>query len=99
MSGISEALVATAVGLLVAIPAVVGFNFYNRRVRTLAAQVETVAQTILAALRAEAIEEAKEAKAAGRTEPGSDKKAPDKAPDKISDKKADKKLPDAEDAR
>jgi biopolymer transport protein ExbB len=59
MAGISEALVATAVGLLVAIPAVVGFNFYNRRVRTLSSQVETVGQTILSALRAEAIEEAK----------------------------------------
>lgn len=94
MSGISEALVATAVGLLVAIPAVVGFNFYNRRVRTLSAQVETVAQTILAALRAEAIEEAKEAKAAGRTEPGPDRKTPDKT----VDKKADKKTPDAEEA-
>ena len=52
MAGISEALVATAVGLLVAIPAVVGFNFYNRRVRTFGAD-RTVAQTILAALRAE----------------------------------------------
>jgi biopolymer transport protein ExbB len=59
MAGISEALVSTAVGLLVAIPAVVFFNFYNRRVRTLSGQVDTVAQTILAALRAEAIEEAK----------------------------------------
>jgi biopolymer transport protein ExbB/TolQ len=40
MAGISEALVATAVGLLVAIPAVVGFNFYNRRVRAHVANVE-----------------------------------------------------------
>jgi biopolymer transport protein ExbB len=31
MAGISEALVATAVGLLVAIPAVVLFNWFNRR--------------------------------------------------------------------
>lgn len=53
MSGISEALVATAVGLLVAIPAVVGFNFYNRRVRSVTSQIDVVAQVILAALRAE----------------------------------------------
>jgi biopolymer transport protein ExbB len=53
MSGISEALVATAVGLLVAIPAVVGFNVYNRRVRAVSAQIDVVAQVILAALRAE----------------------------------------------
>jgi len=32
-SGISEALVATAVGLLVAIPAVVAFNLFQRRVK------------------------------------------------------------------
>ena len=38
MAGISEALVATAVGLMVAIPAVVGFNFFNRRVRADARQ-------------------------------------------------------------
>lgn len=53
MSGISEALVATAVGLLVAIPAVVGFNFYNRRVRAVSSQIDVVAQVILASLRAE----------------------------------------------
>ena len=33
MAGISEALVATAVGLLVAIPAVVAFNYFSRRVK------------------------------------------------------------------
>ena len=53
MSGISEALVATAVGLLVAIPAVVGFNIYNRRVRAITSHIDVVAQVILAALRAE----------------------------------------------
>ncbi len=53
MNGISEALVATAVGLLVAIPAVVGFNFYNRRVRSVTSQIDVVAQVILASLHAE----------------------------------------------
>jgi len=33
MSGISAALVATAVGLMVAIPAVVAFNYFQGRVR------------------------------------------------------------------
>ena len=33
MAGVSEALVATAVGLLVAIPAVAAFNFFKARVR------------------------------------------------------------------
>lgn len=53
MTGISEALVATAIGLLVAIPAVVGFNFFNRRVRAVSSQIDVVAQVILASLRAE----------------------------------------------
>ncbi|WP_428268031.1 MotA/TolQ/ExbB proton channel family protein [Haliangium sp.] len=50
MSGISEALVATAVGLLVAIPAVVTFNYFNRRVREASATTDDVAHSILAAL-------------------------------------------------
>lgn len=53
MAGISEALVATAVGLLVAIPAVVGFNIYNRRVRNITGQIDSTAQVILTVLRAE----------------------------------------------
>jgi biopolymer transport protein ExbB/TolQ len=41
-SGISEALVATAVGLLVAIPAVVAFNFFQRRVRSALSEAEAL---------------------------------------------------------
>lgn len=48
MAGISEALVATAVGLLVAIPAVVAFNFFNRKVRSVAAHIDSLAHIILA---------------------------------------------------
>jgi biopolymer transport protein ExbB len=44
MSGISEALVTTAVGLLVAIPAVVAFNYFRRRVCVLMAEVDWTAQ-------------------------------------------------------
>jgi biopolymer transport protein ExbB len=44
MAGISEALVTTAVGLLVAIPAVVAFNYFRRRVCVLMAEVEWTAQ-------------------------------------------------------
>jgi len=44
MAGISEALVATAIGLLVAIPAVVAFNYFSRRVRVRMAEVDWLAQ-------------------------------------------------------
>jgi biopolymer transport protein ExbB/TolQ len=53
MAGISEALVATAVGLMVAIPAVLAFNFFTRRVRGMVSQADTVAHVILTELRAE----------------------------------------------
>jgi biopolymer transport protein ExbB len=53
MAGISEALVATAVGLMVAIPAVLAFNYYMRRVRGMVANADSIAHTILAELRAE----------------------------------------------
>jgi biopolymer transport protein ExbB len=41
-SGISEALVATAFGLLVAIPAVVAFNLFQRRVKAAVAEAESL---------------------------------------------------------
>jgi biopolymer transport protein ExbB/TolQ len=46
MSGISEALVATAVGIFVAIPAVVGFNAYMRRLRTLTTRGEAIGHAL-----------------------------------------------------
>lgn len=48
MSGISEALVATAVGLVVAIPAVIAFNIFQGRVRRILARVDATAQLVLA---------------------------------------------------
>jgi len=49
MSGISAALVATAVGLMVAIPAVVAFNYFQGRVRRALGRVDAVAHLILSA--------------------------------------------------
>lgn len=49
MAGISEALVATAVGLLVAIPAVVAYNVLQGRIRVTLSRVDAVAHLILAA--------------------------------------------------
>ena len=47
MSGVFEALVATAVGLMVAIPAVVAFNYFQRRVRSRIAAVDALAHLVL----------------------------------------------------
>ena len=53
MAGISEALVATAIGLLVALPAVVMFNYLNRRVRGSVVGADSVAHEMLIELKAE----------------------------------------------
>ena len=42
MAGISEALVATAVGLLVAIPAVVAYNYFQRRVKRMLGEADAL---------------------------------------------------------
>jgi biopolymer transport protein ExbB len=50
MSGISEALVATAVGLMVAIPAVIAFNYFQQRVRGSISRVDSMAHLILSSV-------------------------------------------------
>jgi biopolymer transport protein ExbB len=50
MAGVFEALVATAVGLMVAIPAVIGFNFFQRRVRATVGGVDSLAHLVLSVL-------------------------------------------------
>jgi biopolymer transport protein ExbB len=50
MGGVFEALVATAIGLLVAIPAVVAYNIFNRRVRAAMSGVDSLAHSILTEL-------------------------------------------------
>lgn len=50
MSGIGEALVATAIGLLVAIPAVMMFNFFHRRLHVVQERSRFLAQLLLAHL-------------------------------------------------
>ena len=48
MAGISEALVATAVGLFVALPAVLAFNYFQRQVDRILSINESLAHTIIA---------------------------------------------------
>ena len=52
MGGIAEALLATAVGLLVAIPAVVAFNIFKQKVKNIATNTHLLARTLLAHLKA-----------------------------------------------
>lgn len=48
MLGIAEALVATAVGLIVAIPAVIAYNYFSRQVRGSLHSLESVRELCLA---------------------------------------------------
>ena len=67
MGTIAEALVATAVGLVVAIPAVAVFNYFQGRVTAALADAETLGHVLLAHLRAV-------------WEPSSERWAPEAAP-------------------
>ena len=53
MAGIAEALVATGVGLLVALPAVATYNIFTRRVERATSASEVLAHEILAVLKAD----------------------------------------------
>lgn len=52
MAGISEALVATAVGLAVAIPAVVGYNMLTRALKNTTARTNSLGHALVGHLRA-----------------------------------------------
>lgn len=50
MGAIAEALVATAIGLAVAIPAVAAFNYFQRRIRTMLSNAEALQHILLSYL-------------------------------------------------
>ncbi|AKV03816.1 MotA/TolQ/ExbB proton channel family protein [Labilithrix luteola] len=77
MSNIAEALVATAVGLLVAIPAVAAFNAFQRVVRTTLANTDALSHVLLAHLKAtgEPSAEADEAVEAAASRPSPSKRS------------------------
>jgi biopolymer transport protein ExbB len=52
LSLIAEALAATAFGLLVAIPAVIAFNYFTRRMRVLLGSADEAAHTVMAMVHA-----------------------------------------------
>lgn len=53
MSEIGEALVATAIGLLVALPAVASFNYFQRVIKTRVTRAEALGKEVLAFLKSE----------------------------------------------
>lgn len=50
MASIAEALVATAIGLAVAIPAVVAFNWFQRKIKSIASRTDALSRVLLAHL-------------------------------------------------
>lgn len=50
MSGVSQALYATAVGLFVAIPAVVGFNIFSKKIKDVATQADSLRDLYISTL-------------------------------------------------
>lgn len=55
MASIAEALVATAIGLGVAIPAVVAFNVFQRKIKGILGQTDALSRVLLAHLEAGAV--------------------------------------------
>ncbi len=53
MAGISEALIATGVGLLVAIPAVIAYNYFMRKVKVINANTDILTSTLVGYLKIE----------------------------------------------
>jgi biopolymer transport protein ExbB len=50
MAGISEALVATAIGILVAIPAVAAFNYFQRKIKAVQANLDALSLVLVSHL-------------------------------------------------
>jgi biopolymer transport protein ExbB/TolQ len=67
MSSIAEALVATAIGLFVAIPAVAAFNWFQRRIRSTVANTEALSHILLVHLEGEPVRQARHAGAPSTT--------------------------------
>ena len=59
MAGIAEALVATAVGLLVAIPAVIAYNVFKGMVKEVVTNTESLSRVLMAELKSAAPESTK----------------------------------------
>jgi len=84
MRNIAEALVTTAVGLVVAIPAVAAFNYFQRTVKTTLSNTDALGHVLLAYLRSDDADSADDEETAKETRAAV--KEPKKAPVKASAK-------------
>lgn len=66
--GIAEALNCTVMGLVVAIPALIAYSYYSKKVETLAVEMESIVSDLLAKLYKGTIEEAGGVYSASETE-------------------------------
>jgi biopolymer transport protein ExbB/TolQ len=99
MSGISEALIATGVGLVVALPAVVAFNVVQKKVGEVEGNVACIGKQLLALLKYDGEKAAKSRKHAEAASPaehaGDDAPSSDDA-QKASERKNGRTVPAAE---
>lgn len=99
MNSISEALVATAVGLAVAIPAVAAYNYFQRLIKSKVTNTDALSRVLLAHLKSDpdfALAAAAPARAATSTRESKgngDKKLPKNEKTEKSDKAADDEAP------
>ncbi|MBL8716362.1 MAG: MotA/TolQ/ExbB proton channel family protein [Myxococcales bacterium] len=70
MNAIAEALVATAIGLAVAIPAVAAFNFFQRLIKSTVNNTDALSRVLLAHLKGEGVDGAVAHASATRLEDG-----------------------------
>jgi biopolymer transport protein ExbB len=85
MSAIAEALVATAVGLIVAIPAVAANNFFQRRTKQILANTDTLSCVLLSYLFAVEVGQAPRPSAVPRTTTGASKARSSKSQEPASE--------------
>jgi biopolymer transport protein ExbB len=76
MRNIAEALVTTAVGLVVAIPAVAAFNWFQRTVKVTLSNTDALGHVLLAYLRSKEVEGGRDEKPRESKEPVSTGKKP-----------------------
>ncbi len=80
MAEIGEALVATAIGLLVALPAVASFNYFQRIIKTRSTQADALGKEVLAYLESDKRKVGKKAAPAKEAEEDEDEAEGDAAP-------------------